>query len=125
MPLTAIETALRIARAATANSALRAFIDYSDALHKADAEARLELCAGEPPSTGSPAWDAALAGIVELRLNDVAIASPDWINAPSRFCTEPQSPQLGRYDLEPDLNGVPDGFLRRNILLERATLQSF
>ncbi len=43
---------------------------------------------------------------------------------PDRFLPSPATPQLGRYDLPPDLSDVPPEFLRRNVLMERRTLQS-
>lgn len=120
----AMETALRIAAALgrdSANSALCAFIDYSDELRRVSEPERFQLAALEPDRTGSLAWDAALAGLVDFLL---ASPKPNWIELPHRFLTSPATPQLGRYDLPPDLSDVPPEFLRRNVLMERRTLQS-
>jgi transcriptional regulator with XRE-family HTH domain len=120
----AAETADRIASANSRDSALRAFLDYSDSLARAEGVDRVVLGIAEPHSTGSPAWDAALAALVDYWFSKSRLPKPDWITAASRTLTDPQSPQLGAYDLAPDLAAVPREFLRRNILLERATLES-
>lgn len=120
----ATETAERIASARSRDSALRAYIDYSDSLAAAKGVDRVVLGIAEPHPTGSPAWDAALAALVDYRFGQCKLPTPVWISAPSRFLGEPQSPQLSEYDLEPDLTDVPPEFLRRNVLLERSTLES-
>lgn len=120
----AVATAARIAtalRRRNENAALRAFIDYSDELERYQRADRLHLAIAEPGPTGSAAWDAALAGLVDFRLPP---PKPSWIELPSRFLASPQTPQLGRYDLPPDLSDVPPEFLRRNVLMERRTLES-
>jgi hypothetical protein len=124
MLTTAITTAERIAAALERDnegSALRAFIDYSDELARHALAERFDLAAAEPAPTGSAAWDAALAGLVDFMLG---ASKPSWIESPDRFLASPETPQLGRYDLAPDLSDVPPEFLRRNILMERRTLQS-
>jgi hypothetical protein len=82
----------------------------------------LTVC--EPPPTGSRAWDAALAAVSEFWLNKGKLPKPDWVKDPKRFLASPESSHLGDYDLEPDNANVPPEFLRRNVLLERATLAS-
>lgn len=109
---------------ATRDSALRAFIDYSDSLAAAKGVDRVVLGIAELHSTGSPAWDAALASLVDYWLRRSKLPKPEWITTPSRFLSEPQSPQLSEYDLKPDLDDVPTEFRRRNVLLERSTLAS-
>lgn len=120
----ATETAERIASAGSRDSALRAFIDYSDSLAAAKGVDRVVLGIAEPHSTGSPAWDAALAALVDYWLGRSKLPKPEWITTPSRFLSEPQSPQLSEYDLKPDLDNVPTEFRRRNVVLERSTLAS-
>ena len=120
----AAATATRIASAmlgGSTNAALRAFIDFADELARYDPAARSPLAITEPGPTGSAAWDAALAGLVDLM---VPAPKPPWIEMPSRFLAAPETPQFGRYDLPPDLSDVPPEFLRRNVLMERRTLQS-
>ena len=120
----AVATAARIAealRAGNENAALRAFIDYSDELVRHELANRFHLAVAEPALTGSAAWDAALAGLVDFRLPP---PKPSWIELPSRFLATPETPQLGTYDLPLDHSDVPPELLRRNILMERRTLQS-
>ena len=120
----AAETAARIARAlddGTDGSALRAFLDYADELERHEETGRRQLASSEPGPTGSPAWDAALAALVDFRLTE---PKPSWIDLPGRFLASPQAPQLDIYDLPPDLSDVPPEFLRRNVLIERRTLHS-
>lgn len=123
----AAETAERILLAAhpdSDDSPLRAFLDYSDSLAQATGVDRVVLGIAEPHSTGSPAWDAALAALVDYWFSKARLPKPDWISASFRSLTTPQSPQLCEYDLPPELANVPREFARRNILIERATLES-
>jgi transcriptional regulator with XRE-family HTH domain len=123
----AAETAERIAAASairSGDSALRAFIDYSDSLARASGVDRVVLGIAEPRPTGSPAWDAALAALVDYWFSRAKLPKPEWIHSPSRTLPEPRSPQLSAYDLPPDLAQVPREFLKRNVLLERRTLES-
>jgi len=120
----AAETAERIASASSKEDELRAFLDYSDSLARAVGVDRVVLGIAEPHSTGSSAWDAALAALVDYWFSKSRLPKPGWIAAASRTLTDPQSPQLGAYDLPPDLAEVPREFLRRNVLLERSTLES-
>lgn len=120
----AVATAARISAALARgadDAALRAFIDYSDEFTRHAPSDRFQLAANEPAPTGSRAWDAALAALVDFRLES---PKPEWIESPDRFLASPATPQLGRYDLSPNLSDVPPAFLRRNILFERRTLQS-
>ena len=123
----ATETAERISVALKPNSndsALRAFLDYSDSLRRAKGVDRVVLTVPEPHPTGSRAWDAALAALADYWLSKSKLPKPEWINAPRRTLPEAESPQLGAYDLGPDRANVPAEFLRRNVLIERATLES-
>lgn len=123
----AIETAERISVALKANSTdspLRAFLDYSDSLHRAKGVNRVVLTVSEPHPTGSRAWDAALAAVADYWLAKSKLPKPEWISSPRRTLPDAESPHLGEYDLEPDRASVPPEFLRRNVLLERATLES-
>jgi transcriptional regulator with XRE-family HTH domain len=122
-----VDTADRIAgavRVHNRDAALRAFLDYSDRLAAVTGANRVVLTVSEPPPTGSRAWDAALAAVSEFWLNKGKLPKPDWVKDPKRFLASPESPHLGDYDLEPDRANVPPEFLRRNLLLERATLAS-
>jgi transcriptional regulator with XRE-family HTH domain len=120
----AAETAERIASAKSRDAELRAFLDYSDSLSHAAGVDRVVLGIAEPHSTGSVAWDAALAALVDYWFTKSRLPKPSWIAGSTRFLEKPQSPQLGEFDLAPELANVPTEFQRRNILLERSTLES-
>jgi len=123
----AIETAERILISLGPNStdsALRAFLDYSDALQRAKGVDRVVLTVTEPHSTGSRAWDAALAAVADYWLSRSKLPKAGWISAAGRTLPKAESPQLGKYDLGPDRANVPVEFLRRNVLIERETLES-
>lgn len=122
-----VETAERIAAAVSngdRDSALRAFIDYSDRLRAVTGTDRVVLTISEPAATGSTAWDAALASVSEYWLNKGKLPKPGWLKNKKRFLAEPATPHLSEYDLEPDLSQVPDEFRRRNVLIELETLRS-
>lgn len=120
----ATETAERIASTSSRDSALRAFLDYSDSLAASNGVDRVVLGIAEPHSTGSASWDAALAALVDYWFSRSKLPKPTWINSSSRFLTAPQTPHLGEYDLPPALAEVPSEFRRRNVLIERSTLES-
>lgn len=120
----AAETADRIAASVSKDDALRAFLDYSDSLARATGVDRVALGIAEPHSTGSAAWDAALAALVDYWLSRSRLPKPNWIRSKSRVLTRAESPALGEYDLPADRDEVPPEFLRRNVLIERATLES-
>jgi transcriptional regulator with XRE-family HTH domain len=120
----ATEAAELIARAPARDVALRAYLDYSDALASVSGIDRVVLGLAEPRPTGSAAWDAALAALVDYWFSASRLPTPAWIDDRERFLDAPQSPQLGEYDLPPDVDSVPVEFARRNVLLERSTLAS-
>ena len=120
----ATETSDRIGAAASKDAAVRAFLDYSDSLSNATGVDRVVLGIAEPHPTGSPAWDAALAALVDYWFNKSRLPKPAWITAASRTLSAPQSPQLGAYDLPPELVDIPPEFLLRNVLIELTTLES-
>lgn len=120
----ATETAERIASVTSRDSALRAFLDYSDSLASSTGVDRVVLGITEPRSTGSTSWDAALAALVDYWFSRSKLPKPAWISSSSRFLKVPQTPQLSEYDLPPMLENVPAEFRRRNVLIERSTLES-
>lgn len=121
------ETGDRIASAlqsGSADSALRAFLDYSDNLARHSGTSRFALAIAEPRPTGSAAWDAALAALVDYWFAKSRLPKPEWTQEASRVLSHAQSPQLSSYDVAPNLDDVPPEFLRRNVLIERSTLAS-
>lgn len=116
-----IETALRAGRS---DAALRAFIDYSDALARTEGTNRIALTLGRPARTGAKVWDAALAAVVDHWLTDAALPQPSWVDDADRYVAKltepivyPNAPLIARAD-------IPTAFLKRNVALERGTLES-
>jgi len=104
--------------------AFRAFIDYSDGLAAESGIDRVALAIARPRSTGSVAWDAALAAVAEYWLNRGRLPKPAWLTEAGRYLGEPTAPHLSEYDLEPEIDNVPREFLKRNLLIEQSTLAS-
>ena len=105
-------------------AAFRRFLDYSDSLSKLKALDRLVLTLAEPLTTGSRLWDAALAAVVDLWLDDAGLPKPQWIESEASTLPTPQALNVSEYDPEPDVKNVPPQFLSRNVLVERSTLAS-
>jgi hypothetical protein len=124
---TAAETAWRIRRSlkdGNHEAVLRNFLDLSQGLAAEDPVTRAALSVLSPATTGSREWDAALAGLVEHRLDEVRIPAPVWTAESERVADRLVSPQLGVYDLPTEVaNGLP-AFLRHNVVLEPETLAS-
>lgn len=123
----AVASAARIRSAldrARFETALRAFIDYSDALAGETGAARIALTLARPARTGRPVWDAALAGLVEFWLNDERLPHPTWTAAPERYLSEQSELIEILYAPPIALDDVPPEFRGRNVLVERGTLQS-
>jgi len=106
------------------DAALRAFIDYSDALAAAVGTNRIALALSRPARIGSKVWDAALAAVVDHWLSDAALPQPSWVDGADRYLAKltepisyPNAPRIERAD-------IPPAFLKRNVALERGTLSS-
>lgn len=103
----------------------RQFLQFSDDLAAVSASGRVQLTS-EPPESTDSRWDDAIAGLVELRLNDCGLSLPAWVSASvgdpgSRW--EPQRSSLPlTYSSDPSL--VPAPFLRRGVLIEAGELES-
>jgi len=65
--------------------ALRLLFGFADDFRGSSRPGRIALIAGEPPRTGDPRFDAALAGIAEFFAAEAAIAAPAWVNDRGRF----------------------------------------
>mgnify|MGYP000379047473 CR=1 FL=1 len=104
--------------------AIRPFLRLSDNLGQSHGIDRITVALSEPEPTGSIEWDAAVAGLVEYWCNRESLPVPHWVNYPDRFLGSPSSPQLGKFDLAPNVDKIPKEFRRRNILLELSTLES-
>lgn len=123
----AVETADRISSAlgtGGTSEAFRRFLDYSDGLAANEGVERIALTLAEPHPSGSRLWDAAIAAVAEYWLDQAKLPKPAWLNDPSRALPQLETLAISKYDLEPDLEKVPEQFAKRNLLVERGTLAS-
>lgn len=67
------------------HAALRCVAEFVWDIDRAAVAARTELLTPRPASTGEPAWDAMLAGIVEWLCSRHRVPIPPWCVEPDRF----------------------------------------
>lgn len=103
----------------------RQFIQLSDDLAGVSPTGRVELTSKPPGSTGSR-WDDAIAGLVELRLDEVGGSLPTWVTARVGDPSTPWEPRRSSLPLLYSSNPrmVPAPFLRRGVLIESGELDS-
>jgi transcriptional regulator with XRE-family HTH domain len=102
-----------------ASDALRLLFGFADDFRPSSRPGKLVLLAAEPPPTGDPRFDAALAGLGEFFAQEAGVPVPAWVNAPGRF-VEPwwfvaSRPAFHAYVLA----NTPAAFLRHGVLLAR------
>ncbi|KQQ05852.1 MULTISPECIES: helix-turn-helix domain-containing protein [unclassified Rathayibacter] len=99
----------------------RVLVQLSDDLSAVEPFLRA-LLAAERPAAISPRWDAAVAGLVEWRLEAVGMPSPAWVMETTGDVGWEWSPSGGPLPARPDR--VPDPLLRRGVLIEADELES-
>jgi hypothetical protein len=72
-------------RAGEEKGAVRLLFGFADDFRGSSRPGRVALIREDPPPTGDPRFDAALAGIAELFASEGAIPAPAWVNGQSRF----------------------------------------
>jgi len=125
---TAAEAAAAILRADEAGNpalAYRSFIQLADDLGAVDAVTRVVLAAEEPERSRSR-WTDAIAGLVELRLNEVGAPLPQWVRDTLGDPEHPWEPQRSdiAFPFPPDEELVPEPFRKRGVLIEENELSS-
>jgi transcriptional regulator with XRE-family HTH domain len=65
--------------------ALRLLFGFADDFRGSPRPGKIRLLEEEPPSTGDPRFDAALAGAAEYFAREGAISAPSWVDEPARF----------------------------------------
>ncbi len=105
--------------------AVRHFIQLNDNLVAEHNEVRFALAIAEPALTGVKHWDAAIAGLVEHRLQEEGLPVPSWARDPCRTLGKAWTFNAGRYVVPVSRDRVPKAFLARNVLIDRETLESF
>lgn len=99
--------------------ALRLLYGFADDFRGSSLPGKRQLLRDEPPSTGDPRFDAALAGTAEHFAREAEIAPPGWVEQPSRF-VEPwwfvaSAPTLEAYVLA----HTPAVFARHGVFIAR------
>ncbi|MDP3208970.1 MAG: helix-turn-helix domain-containing protein [Rhodoglobus sp.] len=118
----------RIAAAVSAGepaNALRHFIQLNDNLAAEHYEVRFALTIAEPAPTGVKHWDAAIAALVEYRLQEEGLPVPAWTRDPARTLRKSWTFTAGRYVVPVDRARVPKAFHDRNVLIDEDTLTSY
>ncbi|CAN5339215.1 hypothetical protein BH11ACT4_BH11ACT4_24290 [soil metagenome] len=105
--------------------ALRHFIQLNDNLAAEHNEVRFALAIAEPAPTGVKHWDAAIASLVEHRLQEEGLPVPSWAHKPGRSLSKSWTFNAGRYVVPVPRDRVPTAFLNRKVLIDRETLQSY
>ena len=106
------------------SGAFRCLIQLSDNLVAERGLIRGALTLEAPEPTGSPVHDAALAGIVEYRLGQEGLPSPDWVAESWRRLAVPEVLPYGRYTMAVDPEDVPGPLLAHGVLVDRVSLDS-
>ncbi len=67
------------------HDALRLLFGFADDFRGSSRPGKISLIREEPPGTGDPRFDAALAGTAEFFAREGDIAAPSWVEGPGRF----------------------------------------
>ena len=99
--------------------ALRLLFGFADDFRSSSRPGKLVLLATEPPSTGDPRFDAALAGLGEFFAQEAGVPVPAWVHGPGRFLEAwwfvASRPAFHAYVLA----NTPAAFLRHGVLMAR------
>jgi transcriptional regulator with XRE-family HTH domain len=106
-----------------AASAFRALIQFSDDLRAGNAFTTALSLAVEPDSTGDVYFDAAIAGLAEIRLAELGLESPAWVTAESRYA-EITEDSLGYRWSARHYDDTDPILLAHGVILPRSTLAS-
>ena len=101
------------------DDALRLVFGFADDFRGSSRPGKIALLREEPPPTGDPRFDAALAGTAEFFAREAQIAAPSWVEGPGRF-VEPwwfvsSRPALDAYVLQ----HTPAVFARHGVFIAR------
>jgi transcriptional regulator with XRE-family HTH domain len=101
------------------DDALRLLFGFADDFRGSSRPGRIALLRDEPPPTGDPRFDAALAGTAEFFAREAEIIAPSWVDGPSRF-VEPwwfvsSRPAFDAYVLQ----HTPAVFARHGVFMAR------
>ena len=104
--------------------AFRYLVQMNDHLVAEHGLVRGVLAITEPESTGSKTWDAAIAALVDYRLNQEGVPAPEWTAASGRRLEHARPLLVDPADPVPPREEVPAEFLARGVLVWRDSLES-
>lgn len=110
--------------AGSSDSALRHYIQLADNLAAEHRTTRLALTLTPPPPTGEKRWDAAIAALVEHRLDEEQLPYPDWTAEPARALARSWTLGAGQYIQPVDATRVPARFRTHGVLIDPDFLAS-
>lgn len=131
----AVATSLRIAdllrsepgtasESVRVDGALRAVLDFRDALRRCESDGIDRLISVPPTETGFTSWDAFVAAVVEDECARKDVVPPRWTDDPGRFVKPfwylSENPALHQWELET----APAAFVRHGVLAAEAELES-
>ena len=97
--------------------AARLLIQLNDNLVAETGLVRGFLAVAEPEIIGRPVWDAAVAGLVEWRLEQEGLPFPDWTSRPERTLRRTRALVVDPADPLPPPEATPVAFRRRGVLV--------
>ncbi len=106
------------------DGALRAVIDFKDALGSASVEDFADLVETPPSMTGDTRWDAFIAAVVEDESATRDVPPPSWTNEKSRFVRPLWYISDNRALHAWELATAPGAFVRHGVLAAREELES-
>ena len=114
----------RWSRAEREDAALRAIIDFKDALQSASTDDFSRLVSTPPGLTGDTRWDAFIAAVVEDEAATRAVTTPRWTDEKARFARPIWYLSDNRELHAWELAMAPGAFVRHGILAAKQELQS-
>jgi transcriptional regulator with XRE-family HTH domain len=106
------------------DAALRAAIDFKDALASASADDFTHLVDTPPGLTGDTRWDALIAAVVEDEAATRVVTTPRWTDEEVRFTRPPWYLSANRALHTWELATAPGAFVRHGVLAAKEELES-
>jgi transcriptional regulator with XRE-family HTH domain len=114
----------RLVREGKVGLTFRQLIQVNDDLAHEPPGTRVALCLTPPPLTGDRGVDAFLAALVEYRLRERRLPTPEWTSDPPRFCDPPWD-VAGVPSLADEVRrATPPAFRRHGVLIAEDDLTS-
>ena len=89
-----------------------------------DGVVSVDVMTTDPGTTGSPEWDAVVAGVVEMLAHELGTRVPSWTAAPSRRLEDPWFVTSLRSLWPEVLADTPAPLAARNVFLSASSLRS-